>query len=63
MSKIPKSSPRGHAMRPHLAFPLQFLTKSQVESLHQAILSVLSETGVRVEWRPAWKFTPELAAG
>jgi len=40
-------------MRPQLAFPLQFLTKSQVESLHEAILSVLWETGVRIEWRPA----------
>jgi trimethylamine--corrinoid protein Co-methyltransferase len=48
-----KSGLRGHAMRPQLAFPLQFLTQPQVESLHQAILSVLWETGVRVEWRPA----------
>jgi trimethylamine---corrinoid protein Co-methyltransferase len=43
----------GNAMRPHLAFPLQFLTQRQVESLHQAILDVLWETGVRVAWRPA----------
>ena len=40
-------------MRPHLAYPLQFLTQTQVENLHQAILRVLWETGVRVEWRPA----------
>jgi trimethylamine--corrinoid protein Co-methyltransferase len=44
---------RGHAMRPQLAFPLQFLTQPQIETLHQAILSVLWKTGVRVEWRPA----------
>ena len=40
-------------MRPQLAFPLQFLSPSQVESLHHAVLSVLWNTGVRVEWRPA----------
>ena len=40
-------------MRPQLAFPLQFLTQTQVETLHQAILDVLWKTGVRVEWRPA----------
>ncbi|MDR3578078.1 MAG: trimethylamine methyltransferase family protein [Anaerolineaceae bacterium] len=40
-------------MRPKLAFPLQFLTGTQVEELHQAILTVLWEIGVRVEWRPA----------
>jgi len=40
-------------MRPQLAYPLQFLTQAQIESLHQAILSVLWETGVRVAWRPA----------
>ena len=40
-------------MRSHLASPLQFLTQSQIESLHQAILEVLWDIGVRVEWRPA----------
>jgi len=40
-------------MRPQLAFPLQFLTQPQVETLHQAILDVLWKTGLRVEWRPA----------
>ena len=40
-------------MRPQLAYPLQFLTQPQIESLHQAILTVLWEIGVRVEWRPA----------
>ena len=46
-------------MRPQLAFPLQFLTQPQIESLHQAILSVLWETGVRVEWRPALEIYAE----
>jgi trimethylamine--corrinoid protein Co-methyltransferase len=40
-------------MRPHLASPLQFLDQSQIQDLHQAVLRVLWETGVRVEWRPA----------
>ncbi|MGD0751910.1 MAG: trimethylamine methyltransferase family protein [Anaerolineales bacterium] len=40
-------------MRPQLAFPLQFLSQPQIETLHHAILNVLWETGVRVEWRPA----------
>jgi trimethylamine--corrinoid protein Co-methyltransferase len=40
-------------MRSQLACPLQFLTPPQVESLHQAILTVLWEIGVRVEWLPA----------
>jgi trimethylamine---corrinoid protein Co-methyltransferase len=45
--------PGGNVMRPQLAFPLQFLSQIQIESLHHAILKVLWETGVRVEWRPA----------
>jgi len=40
-------------MRPKLPSPLQFLTQSQIESVHRAILEVLWEPGVRVEWRPA----------
>jgi len=40
-------------MRPQLAFPLQFLTQPEIESLHLAIQRVLWKTGVRVEWRPA----------
>jgi trimethylamine--corrinoid protein Co-methyltransferase len=54
MESFPSSSlTGGHAMRPQLAIPLQFLTQPQVETLHQAILDVLWKTGVRVEWRPA----------
>jgi len=40
-------------MRPQLVAPLEFLTSSQINQLHQAILQVLTEIGVRVEWRPA----------
>jgi len=40
-------------MRPRLAAPLQFLDQSQIQDLHQAVLQVLWETGVRVAWRPA----------
>ena len=40
-------------MRPQLVSPLQFLTQPQVESVHQTILAVLGNPGVRVEWRPA----------
>ena len=32
---------------------LKFLTDDQVHDLHQAVLEVLWEVGVRVEWRPA----------
>jgi trimethylamine:corrinoid methyltransferase-like protein len=32
---------------------LKFLTDEQVRDLHQAVLEVLWEVGVRVEWRPA----------
>jgi trimethylamine---corrinoid protein Co-methyltransferase len=40
-------------MRPNLPQLLEFLTSDQVHTLHQAILQVLWEVGVRVEWRPA----------
>ena len=40
-------------MRPNLPRPLEFLTPDQVDTLHQAILQVLWEVGVRVEWQPA----------
>jgi len=40
-------------MRPNLPHPLEFLTPDQVDTLHQAILQVLWEVGVRVEWQPA----------
>ncbi len=40
-------------MRPNLPRPLEFLTPDQVHDLHQAILQVLWEVGVRVEWQPA----------
>ncbi len=40
-------------MRPRLAHPLEFLTPEQVQELHQAVLAVLWETGVRVMWKPA----------
>ena len=32
---------------------LKFLTDDQVHELHQAVLEVLWEVSVRVEWRPA----------
>lgn len=40
-------------MRPNLPHPLEFLTPDQVQSLHQAVLTVLWEVGVRVMWKPA----------
>lgn len=40
-------------MRPQLCSPLQFLNPSQIQDLHQAVLQVLWETGVRIDWRPA----------
>lgn len=40
-------------MRPNLPHPLEFLTPDQVEAIHQAVLQVLWEVGVRVEWQPA----------
>jgi trimethylamine--corrinoid protein Co-methyltransferase len=40
-------------MRPQIPHLLEFLTKEQVLMLHNSILQVLWEVGVRVEWRPA----------
>ncbi len=40
-------------MRPQLPHPLEFLTEDQVRSVHAAVLRVLWETGVRVDWQPA----------
>ncbi len=40
-------------MRPKIASPLQFLSQPQIEDLHKAILEVLWDPGVRVEWQPA----------
>ncbi len=42
-------------MRPLLPHPLEFLADDQIQALHQSVLRVLSEVGVRVEWRPALK--------
>lgn len=40
-------------MRPHIPRPLEFLTQEQVQALHESVLRVLAEAGVRVEWQPA----------
>ncbi len=40
-------------MRPRLTHLLEYLTTEQVAAIHQAVLQVLWEVGVRVEWRPA----------
>ncbi len=40
-------------MRPQLPRPLEFLNEDQVHQLHLSVLQVLSQVGVRVEWRPA----------
>ncbi len=40
-------------MRPQLPHPLEFLTDDQIRELHAAVLRVLWEAGVRVEWPPA----------
>jgi trimethylamine--corrinoid protein Co-methyltransferase len=40
-------------MRPQLPRPLEFLNEDQVHQLHISVLQVLSQVGVRVEWRPA----------
>ncbi len=40
-------------MKPNLPHPLEFLSADQIQSLHQAVLSVLGEVGVRVLYRPA----------
>ena len=40
-------------MRPQLPHLLEFLTNEQVLMLHNSVLQVLGEVGVRVEWQPA----------
>jgi len=40
-------------MRPNLPRPLEFLTPDQIAALHAAVLTLLDETGVRVQWPPA----------
>jgi trimethylamine--corrinoid protein Co-methyltransferase len=40
-------------MRSQLPRPLEFLRDDQVNVLHQSILQVLAEVGVRIEWEPA----------
>jgi trimethylamine--corrinoid protein Co-methyltransferase len=40
-------------MRPKIPNRLEFLTPEQVAAVHQTVLKVLSEVGVRVDWRPA----------
>ena len=41
------------SMRPQLPHPLEFLSRDQVHAVHASVVRVLSEAGVRVEWRPA----------
>lgn len=40
-------------MRPQLARPLEFLTEEQMNAINASVLRVLTEVGVRVEWKPA----------
>jgi trimethylamine---corrinoid protein Co-methyltransferase len=40
-------------MRPRTFHPLEFLSPDQIQAVHQAVLRVLVETGVRMDWRPA----------
>ena len=40
-------------MRPNVPHLLEFLTNEQAIMVHQSVLQVLDEVGVRVEWRPA----------
>ena len=40
-------------MHSQLPRPLEFLRDDQVHDLHQSILQVLAEVGVRIEWKPA----------
>lgn len=40
-------------MRPQIPHLLEFLTEEQVLILHNSVLQVLWEVGIRVEWRPA----------
>src|SRR5512143_1500597 len=40
-------------MRPMLPRPLEFLTQEQITAIDRSVLRVLSEAGVRIEWKPA----------
>lgn len=40
-------------MKPNLPHLLEFLTPDQVQLVHQTVLRVLAEVGVRVDWLPA----------
>ncbi len=40
-------------MKPKLPYRLEFLTPEQIEQVHQSVLRVLWEVGVRIEWLPA----------
>jgi trimethylamine--corrinoid protein Co-methyltransferase len=40
-------------MRPRISHLLEFLTEEQVLLLHNSVLQVLWEVGVRVDWKPA----------
>lgn len=40
-------------MRPQLPHRLEFLSEDQLPVLHASVLRVLSEVGVRIDWRPA----------
>jgi trimethylamine---corrinoid protein Co-methyltransferase len=40
-------------MRPQLPHLLEFLTEDQLHALHESVLRVLGEVGLRIEWEPA----------
>ncbi len=40
-------------MRPNLPHLLEFLTQDQIQQVHQTVLRVLAEVGVRIDWLPA----------
>ncbi len=40
-------------MKPKLPQRLEFMTPEQVEQVHQTVLRVLAEVGVRIDWPPA----------
>ena len=40
-------------MRPHIPHLLEFLTEDEVLAVHNSVLHVLGEVGVRVDWQPA----------
>jgi trimethylamine--corrinoid protein Co-methyltransferase len=46
-------------MRPKIPHLLEFLTNEQTIMVHQSVLQVLDEVGVRVEWRPALEMFAE----